>query len=33
MWRGHNKKEVYDFFKYSFNKIFRSLLESDTIDY
>ena len=26
----HDKKRVYDFFKYYFNKIFRSLLESDT---
>ena len=26
----HDKKKVYDFFKYYFNKIFRSLLESDT---
>lgn len=26
----HDKKRVYDFFKYYFNKIFRSLLENDT---
>ena len=26
----HDNKRVYDFFKYYFNKIFRSLLESDT---
>ena len=26
----HDLKKVYDFFKYYFNKIFRSLLESDT---
>ncbi len=27
---NHDKKRVYDFFKYSFNKMFRSLLENDT---
>lgn len=25
----HDKKKVYDFFKYYFNKIFRSLLENN----
>ena len=30
IWMYHDKKKVYDFFKYYFNKIFRSLLESDT---
>ena len=27
---NHNKKRVYDFFKYCFNKLCRNLLESDT---